>query len=399
MNFVFISPAFPRSYWNFCDRLKQRGINVLGIGDTSYDELSDQLKNSLTEYYKVDSMEDYDQMVRAMGYFTHKYGKIDWLESNNEYWLEQDAKLRQDFNITTGMKPEQVAIVRRKSTMKKYYEMAGVPVARYHIVEVDSNCDDALAFANTVGYPVFVKPDGGMGAEDSHKLKNDDEVRYFFATKQPVTYIMEEFIFGDIWSYDGISDSNGDIIFEAVVSWPRSVADIVNQKGHLAYYSANEMPADLQAKGRATVKSFGVKSRFFHLEFFRLLEAKPGLGEVGDVVALEVNMRPAGGWTPDMYNYANSVDVYTIWADMVAYDKTYVDLNKEKFFAVYASQRYGKPYVHNFDDIRAAWGDKIVLDEEIPTALSGAMGNHMWTAKLSTAEEKDAFIKYVQETY
>ena len=85
MNFVFVSPQFPASYWNFCDRLKQRGVTVLGLSDAPYDSLSDQVKNSLTEYYRVDNMEDYDQMVRAMGYFTHKYGKIDWLESNNEF--------------------------------------------------------------------------------------------------------------------------------------------------------------------------------------------------------------------------------------------------------------------------------------------------------------------------
>ena len=30
------------------------------------------------------------------------YGRIDWIESNNEYWLEQDARLRTDFNVTTG---------------------------------------------------------------------------------------------------------------------------------------------------------------------------------------------------------------------------------------------------------------------------------------------------------
>lgn len=396
MNFVFISPQFPDSYWNFCDRLKQRGVNVLGIGDSPYDRLSWQLKSCLTEYYRVDQMEDYDQMVRAMGYFTYKYGKIDWLESNNEYWLEQDAKLRADFNIQTGMMPEQVCIVRRKSTMKKYFEQAGVPVARYHMV---SSYEQGIAFANTVGYPVFVKPDGGMGAEDSYKLSNEDDMRWFYSTKKDVPYIMEEFICGDIWSYDGISDSNGDIIFESCVSWPRSVADIVNNKDHLAYYTANMLPDDLREKGRATIKSFNVKSRFFHLEFFRLVEAKEGLGNVGDIVALEVNMRPAGGWTPDMYNFANSVDVYSIWADMVVYDKTYVDLTQQKYYAVYASQRYGKPYVHNFDDIRARYAGKIVLDEEIPEALSGAMGNHMWTAKLDTEEEKDEFIRFVQETY
>ena len=161
MNFVFVSPQFPASYWNFCDRLKQRGVTVLGLSDAPYDSLSDQVKNSLTEYYRVDNMEDYDQMVRAMGYFTHKYGKIDWLESNNEYWLTQDARLRTDFNITTGMKSEQVANVRRKSAMKAFYKKAGVPTARYHMV---SSLEEGLAFAEEVGYPVFVKPDGGMGA-------------------------------------------------------------------------------------------------------------------------------------------------------------------------------------------------------------------------------------------
>ena len=134
MNFVFVSPQFPTSYWNFCDRLKQRGVTVLGLSDAPYDSLPEQVKNSLTEYYRVDSMEDYDQMVRALGYFTHQYGKIDWLESNNEYWLTQDARLRTDFNITTGMKSDQVANVRRKSAMKAFYKKAGVPTARYHMV-------------------------------------------------------------------------------------------------------------------------------------------------------------------------------------------------------------------------------------------------------------------------
>lgn len=32
-----------------------------------YDSLSDQVKNSLTEYYRVDNMEDYDQMVVQWG--------------------------------------------------------------------------------------------------------------------------------------------------------------------------------------------------------------------------------------------------------------------------------------------------------------------------------------------
>ena len=39
---------------------------------------------------------------------------------------------------------------------------------------------------------------------------------------------------------------------------------------------------------RAAVKSFGVKSRFVHFEFFRLTRDQAGMGKQGDVVALEV---------------------------------------------------------------------------------------------------------------
>ena len=53
MNVVFISPHFPEYYHNFCSRLKDRGVNVLGVGDCPYDMISDETKNSLTEYYYV----------------------------------------------------------------------------------------------------------------------------------------------------------------------------------------------------------------------------------------------------------------------------------------------------------------------------------------------------------
>ena len=99
MNFVFISPVFPLNYCNFCRALKKSGCNVLGIRDTPYNEISDEVKNSLTEYYKVNSLENYDEVFRAVAFFSFKYGKIDRLESNNEYWLRSDAKLRTDFNI------------------------------------------------------------------------------------------------------------------------------------------------------------------------------------------------------------------------------------------------------------------------------------------------------------
>ena len=159
-NFVFISPNFPDNYWNFCRRLKENGLNVLGIGDCPYDDLTAELRSSLNEYYKVSSLENYDEVYRAVAFFIHKYGRVDWLESNNEYWLERDARLREDFNISTGFRPEDMPPVKFKSRMKERYALAGIPVARFHLVD---DMDGCLGFIREAGYPARAGKRRGAG--------------------------------------------------------------------------------------------------------------------------------------------------------------------------------------------------------------------------------------------
>ncbi|HCT91874.1 MAG TPA: carbamoylphosphate synthase large subunit, partial [Lachnospiraceae bacterium] len=79
-NIIFISPNFPSNYWHFCHELKANGMNVLGIGDQPYEELSDGLKDSLNEYYKVTDLENYEEKYRAVAFLAFKHGRIDWLE-------------------------------------------------------------------------------------------------------------------------------------------------------------------------------------------------------------------------------------------------------------------------------------------------------------------------------
>ena len=395
MNFIFISPHFPKTYWNFCDRLRRNGVNVLGIGDAPFDEIPYELKDCLTEYYRVDNLGNYDEMVRAVGYFTFHYGKIDWLESNNEYWLEMDAQLRTDFNITTGAQNDFIERIKFKSKMKESYRAAGVPVARHHMVRT---IDAARAFIRTVGYPVIVNPDNGCGAEATYKLKNEDDLQNFFAHLPAIPYIMEEYINGTIVSFDGVADSHCVPLFYTSNVFPTPLLDIVSQKGDLAYWTQKSVPAALKDVGFRTIKAFGAKSRFFHCEFFQLNEDKPGLGKKGDYVALEVNMRPAGGYTPDMINFANSVDCYQIWADMVCYDEVrHLDLNGPKYYCVYASRRDCHSYKHSHEQILARYGSRLKMCDELPLALRLDMGDRMYTANVRTSVERDAFIRYVQQ--
>ena len=391
MNFVFISPNFPSSYERFCVNLRANGVNVLGIGDASYDELSGVLKDALTEYYRVGDMKDYDQMMRAMGYFTFRYGRIDWVESNNEFWMELDAALRMDFNISTGLKSDQIMRYRSKMAMKKYYEKAGVPTARYsQVVDIET----ARHFIDEVGYPVIVKPDRGVGALATWRLERDEDLSEFFHQIPELPYIMEEYISGVVETYDGIINSKGEVLFAASHISPNSIMDMVNEGVPCYYYVNRQVAPDIEDAGKRVLKAFEVRSRFFHLEFFRLTEDKKGIGRKGDVVGLEVNMRPAGGFTPDMLNFSQSVDVFRIWADMIAFDENLQSYSGPKRFCVYCGRRDGIPYTHSLGEVEHRYSANIAMMTRMPDALAGTMGNDVCIACFDTLRQVNGFVRY-----
>ena len=389
-NFIFISPNFPASYWKFCYELKQNGMRVLGIGDCPYDELKQELRESLDEYYKVANLENYDEVFKAVAFFTYKYGKIDWLESNNEYWLMRDAKLRTEFNITTGFKDADMDRIKLKSAMKAYYEKAGLPTARYHLVK---GYEDAAEFAHTVGYPVVVKPDNGVGASNTYRLKCDDDLHFFIDHMDDNIYIMEEFVKGHVETFDAIIDAEGKPIFESGNVTPMSLMDVVNNAEDSIYYIVKEVSEKIRSAGIRTVEAFGVKSRFVHLEFFVLDADQDGLGKKGDVIGLEVNMRPAGGFTPDMYNFAYELDVYKIWADMIAFNTSTTPTDRPRHYCAFVGRRDGHSYRMDHDAIMAKYGSRMKMQGRMPDALAGAMGNVMYIAILDTEEELQGFFK------
>ena len=392
MNFVFIAPNFPDNYRHFCDRLSKNGVTVLGIGDAPYDSLSESLRNSLTEYYKVDSLEDYDQVMRAVAFFIFKHGRIDWIESNNEYWLDLDARLRRDFNVTSGVWPDELALWKSKAAMKPVYSAAGIPSARQHHV---STVEAARLFIDEIGgYPVFAKPNIGVGASETFRIENDEMLAAFFEAASGIDYVMEEFVTGDIYSYDAICDSNGDPLFESSFMCI-NVADSVNNGTEVVYYVLPEVPSQIRDYGRRALKGFNVRSRFVHFEFFRLTEGRPGLGSPGDFVGLEVNMRPAGGYTPDMINFSHSADVYQIWADMICCDASVRSWNGPDRWCVFVSRKDKFVHRHTHEEILARYGGRIVMCERMPEIFSLAMGNQMYTSLLDTEEEVREFVSYI----
>ncbi len=396
MNAVFVSPHFPQTYSHFCAGLKANGVNVLGIADTPYEHLSQELKDSLADYYQVRSLEDYEEVYRAVAWFAHRHGRIDWIESNNEYWLEQDARLRTDFNVPTGLHTDRISAIKNKSEMKKYYALGGIPTARQ--IKAAQGLAKVKAFTRKTGYPIIAKPDNGMGASGTFKLHSDAELEAWFRDHADNygCFVVEEFITGLLVSYDAIYNSKGEPVFENNTVFPTPIMDIVHSNLDTCYWTNKTVPAKLAAIGRRTVKAFGITSRFVHLEFFQLDRDREGLGKKGDYAGLEVNMRPPGGYTPDMMNFAHSTDVYQIWADMVAFDEARKPQG-DQFYCAYAGRRDSKAYKHSHEEVMSRYGASICMAERVPAALADDLCDMAYIARFATKAEIETFFRFVCE--
>ena len=387
MNFVFFSPHFPSSGADFCDRLKKAGATVLGIGDASYDMLDPKLKDALAEYYRVADMEDEDQTLRALGHFIHRWGRLDRFESLNEHWLELEARMRTDFNIF-GTKLDFVRNLRSKARMRAFFRKSGVATVPQHKV---SDLEGALHFLKRVGYPVVVKPDTGAGASMTFKISSRDEFDRFFA-KRPAdtTFVMEDFVDGPVVTYDGVVNRAGKVIFAASTRYDQSVMEVVNADSHMSYVCRPYIEPAVEDAGLRILEAFEVRERFFHIELFQTA------GE-GNIIALEVNMRPPGAWITDAMNFAYDADLYAIWADMVVKDAAGAPPTG-KYYAGYASRKNHILYRHDHAAVLAAHGDKILRHQPIEKVFSKAMGDYAYLMRTKELAELRQAIDFIHAT-
>lgn len=363
MNSVFLSPNFPPNFANFAVQLKQAGACVLGLGDDHYDDLSGDVRRSLTDYYRVSSMHNYDELVRAMGYFTHRYGKMDHLDSHNEYWLETEARLRTDFNID-GIDVHQIGKIKRKSEMKEVFIKAGLKPARGRVC---NNREELLAFIKEVGYPIVAKPNIGVGAAKTFKISSESEIDNYLAEKLPEEYIVEEYCEGQIVTYDGLVDGNGDVVFSSSLRYSRGVMEVVNEDSDIYYHTVREIEPELEAAGIATLKAFDMRKRFFHLEFF--------MKEDGTITPLEVNIRPPGGLTLNMMNYTFDADCYRTWANLIV-NGVSEPLGERSHLVFYVGRKDRIPYQMSHQQILEKCSSLMMHHERLNDVFSGALGNY-----------------------
>lgn len=385
MNYLLVSPNFPISQEFFAKGLKEKGINVLGVGSESYDALSQTLKDNLVEYFRVNDLEDYEEVFRAVAFLTYKHGKIDRIESNNEYWLELDARLREDFNVY-GVKPKQLELTKYKSKMKTMFKEAGARVAKGYAA---NNKEELNGILKKLELPLIAKPDNGVGSANTYKLLTQRDVEEFINEwNENISYFFEEFVEnGVLCTYDGLINQHGDIVFETSFIYTQPTLDLVNNGLDYANIIKPTIDPKLNELGQRIVYKFGMRERFFHIEFFRLPD--------GEYIALEYNNRIAGGTCIDLYNYSYNISLYEIYADVVL-DKKIKDIVTNKY-TLSLSRRNRYQYKNSLEDIKAKYSYSIRMITTVPEVFSAAMGNTIIIISVENKEQITEVMNYVHE--
>ena len=244
------------------------------------------------------------------------------------------------------------------------------------------------------------------------KIRTEEELAMFYRDLPDIPYVMEEFLEGDICTYDAVIDKDCEPLFESMCTYP-PVIDSVKNDEDIHYYTSPEMPDKLRTLGRKAVKAFRADRRFVHFEFIRLAKDYDGIGDAGDFALMEVNMRPAGGHDPDMMNIAQSADVFRIYAEMVtagtsiapescdiscdaAHDKP-SDAACDKYYCAYAARKDGHTFTHSHEEIMDKYKSDIVLQEEMPPIDWPSMGRYVYMARFKAKDEMDRYFRFVLE--
>jgi hypothetical protein len=372
---LFISPGFPPNAYRYCTALAARGARVLAIGDVPTAELSPELAASLTEYVFEPQMGTYEVLRAAVAGLVARHGVIDRLDSNGEHWLALEARLRDDFNVK-GLGTAQLESVRSKRAMAQIFQAAGIESPPGVLSE------DVPAVRELVrihGLPVVFKPDTGSGAVDTFSVTTPEELESVLQ-RSLIGYLVQPFIAGTIVTYDGLVTEDGRIVFTTSHVYDAGIMQVRVGRLDGYYYSLRTIPSGLDLVGRRAVEAFNILGRFFHLEFFDTPDG---------YVALEINVRPPGGFTPDMMNAACEIDVYDLWAAIVTGAPVAETAAEHPFHSAHAGRRDDRAYRTSDEDLVAELGSTLTRRVRVPDAFAATMGN---TAYLLRHRDLDALL-------
>jgi hypothetical protein len=309
MNVLLLSPGYPADMPEFTRGLAEAGARVFGAGDSSIDSLPQLVRRSLAEYIPVRSLWDDDAVIASLR--EHLRGQqLDRIECLWEPGILLAARLRETFGVP-GLDVAQAQRFRDKELMKQALDAAGIRTPRHLAAQSVAAVWEA---AETIGFPIILKPIDGAGSADTYRVGDNDELRAVLPRLRHVqTVSVEEFIDGEEYTFDTIT-VNGKIAYYNIAWYrPRPLVARSNEWISPQVIALRDIDhpdlMDGVKMGFDVISALEFDTGFTHMEWYRKAD--------GEVVFGEIGARPPGAHQVDQMKYVCDFDVFREWANAV----------------------------------------------------------------------------------
>ena len=224
------------------------------------------------------------------------------------------ARVREDCGIP-GVSVRTAWLCRDKPAMKEALAKAGIPCAQS--IGADSPAE-ARHFADSIGFPLVVKPRTGAGASGTYKVTTSDELDGALRAsgiEQGGSVAIEEFVEGHEAFYDTIT-VNGRVRCDFITHYFPNVLEAMRTRWISPQFvvtnriDSADHYAEVRELGRKVIEALGIETSPTHMEWFfgpKVLRFS------------EIGCRPPGVGCWDLYAAANEMDVYAEWARSICW--------------------------------------------------------------------------------
>lgn len=249
------------------------------------------------------------QLIDAAKQLQQKHGSLHRIVTTYETLLEPVAKTTEALGLE-GMSVATVQRALNKSNLITTLREAGIGTARSRVCADEAQ---ARRFAQSLGYPIVVKPLNGSGGLATWAIGNDAELNLALELTEPSParpLLVEECLHGHELSIDTITIANEPRFYSICCYTPTILQAIQNP----AIQWTCVMPRDIStafyqpliAQGLDAVRALSVGNAMTHMEAFVLAD--------GRVCFTDATLRPAGARIAPMLAYAYDIDPYFAWA-------------------------------------------------------------------------------------
>lgn len=330
MNVLMISPGFPKEMQHFTRGLAAVGARVVGLGDQPESQLPETARRALSAYLHVGSFQDEGAIVERVAAFAANT-PIHRVECLWEPYVLLAARIRERLGLP-GLTVEQTIPFRDKEVMKRVLDAAGIRTPHHYSATTVAGVVEA---AETIGYPLIVKPIAGAGSESTYRVDGRAQLDGILPGLRHVTEVsVEEFVEGDDMTFDTLC-VNGEIVhYSASTYIPRALYMKENEwVSPITLVFRDPDAPELEAgkkMGREVIRALGFQTGYTHMEWYRTASGEAVFGEIG--------ARSPGAGLVDLINYAADIDTYTGWAECVVHGR-FTQTVERKYAAAWIYKR------------------------------------------------------------